>query len=250
MPDWELPKRKRTHEIKWPLRVQTSKQALRFIEHAGFCVLFPVNNVPLPSLYFAVAKRLPARWGKHAELIWSWRESLTEKRSAFYAKYFKGRATFISRKFLPYFVAMHQYSAASEPERLYADGRISADARFLWETLQKHGAMPTLELRHACDLVTKQGNVRFKKAILELQHLLIVSHAGGEQETESWSSNRFDLVARSFPKEVTLALRISQEDARTTLARHYLDLFPGTTPIQVARLFGWTKEQAVTALRV
>jgi len=92
------------------------------------------------------------------------------------------------------------------------------------------------------------GNKRFKKAILELQALLIVTHSGAEQETESWASNRFDLVSRCFPQQITAALKISSDQARSTLAKKYLQLYPQATPAQVARLFIWTKPQALAAL--
>jgi len=32
--------------------------AVRFIDAVGFCLLFPVKNVALPSLYYAVARRI------------------------------------------------------------------------------------------------------------------------------------------------------------------------------------------------
>lgn len=95
---------------------------------------------------------------------------------------------------------------------------------------------------------SQAGNKRFKKAMLELQGLLIVTHSGAEQETESWASNRFDLVSRAFPKQVAAAQEISPEAARKVLAAKYFALYPAAGPVQVARLFGWTKAQAVTAL--
>jgi hypothetical protein len=78
--------------------------------------------------------------------------------------------------------------------------------------------------------------------------LLIVTHSGAEQETEAWASNRFELVSRAFPKQIAKAGKLSAEEARTTLAVKYRTLYPSATPVQIARLFGWTKPQAVTAL--
>ena len=56
-------KRKRTprNEVRWPSRVTTLAEARKFIDATGFCMLFPVNNVPLPSLYCAVTRREPER---------------------------------------------------------------------------------------------------------------------------------------------------------------------------------------------
>jgi hypothetical protein len=230
-------------------RVKSPGDAVRFLDAVGFCVLFPVKNVALPSLYFAVSRRHDLRWDKHAQLIWKWKDELPKKRRAFYAKYFKGRGTFLSLKFLPHFLAMHESAVEpDEAEAFYKAGRISHDALELWQELAKHGELATLELRHACKMETQPGNKRFKKAMLELQGLLIVTHSGAEQETESWASNRFELVARAFPKQLAQAREIPLKDARTTIAAKYRTLYPSASPVQVARLFGWTKAQAVTAL--
>ncbi len=241
--------RRQTYEISWPRRVSTPSEAARFIDHTGFCVFFPLKNVPLPSLYYAVVKRQPTSWDKYARLVWKWKDELPKRRLAFYAKCFKGRATFLSLKLLPHFLAMHGTAVGpGEAEVFYKAGRISHDALELWQVLTEHGAMATLELRHACKMETQAGNKHFKKAMLELQGLLIVTHSGAEQETESWASNRFDLVSRAFPKQIAEASKISVEDARTALATKYRTLYPSATPVQIARLFCWTKAQAVTAL--
>ena len=237
------------YEIPWPSRVSIPSEAVRFIDHVGFCMLFPVKNISLPSLHYAVAKRQPTGWDKYVQLIWKWKDELPKKRRAFYAKYFRGRGTFLSVKLLPHFLAMHETAVGpSEAESFYKTGRISHDALELWQALGKLGALATLELRHACKMETQAGNKRFKKAMLELQGLLIVTHSGVEQETEAWASNRFALVYRAFPKQIAEASKLSAEEARTALATKYRTLYPSASPVQIARLFGWTKAQAVTAL--
>ena len=237
------------HEIRSPARIKTAADAVRFLDTVGFCVLFPVKNVPLPSIYYAVAKHQPTGWDKYAQLIWKWKDELPKKQRAYYGKYFKGRGSFLSLKFLPYFLALHGAAvAASAAEEFYEAGHISHDALELWQTLAKHGPLATLELRHACKMETQAGNKRFKKAMLELQGLLIVTHSGAEQETDAWASNRFDLVVRAFPKQAAQASKLSADDARTAIAVKYRTLYPSASPAQIARLFGWTKAQAVTAL--
>jgi len=229
--------------------IRTPSDAVRFIDDVGFCVLFPLKNVPLPSLYFAVSRRRDARWDKYAQLIWKWKDELPKKRRTFYAKYFKSRGSFLSLKLLPHFLAMHGTAMEShEAEAFYKTGRISHDALELWQALADYGALATRELRHACKLGTPAGNKRFKKAMLELQGLLLVTHSGAEQETAAWASNRFDLVARAFPQQVAEARRISPEAARTAIAVKYRTLHPSTSPVQIARLFGWSKAQAASAL--
>jgi hypothetical protein len=230
-------------------RVKTTAEAAQFIDRAGFCVLFPVKNVPLPSLYYAVSHRSDAHWDKYAQLIWKWKDDLPRKRLAFYAKYFRGRGTFLSLHCLTHLLAMHETAVAPDrAEAFYNTGRISRDACDLWKALAQHGPMPTLELRHACKLETQTGNKRFNKAMLELQSLLIVTHYGAEQETAAWASNRFHLVARAFPKQSRAAAGISAEAACRILAAKYRALYPSASASEVARLFSWTKAQAAAAL--
>ena len=115
-------------------RVQTVADASRFIDSVGFCVLFPVKNVPLPSLYYAVSHRTNARWDKFAQLIWAWKDELPKKRRAFYSKFFTGRGTFLSLQSLAYLLAAQQSAIA--PDRAedlaesvgdFADGGVRFD---------------------------------------------------------------------------------------------------------------------------
>ena len=236
----------RPGEISYPSRVRTTADAVRFINAVGFCLLFPLKNVPLPSLYFACARRELTKWDRYCLLIWKWKDEFGRRRVAFYSKYFKGRGTFISLKLLPHFLALESSAyRAGDCDRAYAAGRISADARTLWDALATHGPLATLELRHACKFDSTAGNRRFKKAILQLSRLLIVFHSGAEQETDSWASNRFELTARAFPAAVAAAQKLGAPEARRILAAKYLEWHPHAGPR--ARLFGWSIAETAAA---
>lgn len=240
-----------SNEIQWPKRVATLADARKYIDAVGFCVLFAVNNVALPSLYWAVTRRGPDEdfvFDEYFQKIWRWKDDLPRRGHALYAKYFRTRGTLISLEYLPYFLAMRESAfAPGDHARFYADGRIRDDARVIWEALAEHGPLATLELRHLCRMETKAGNVRFKRAMLDLQGLLVVGHFGREQETGAWESNRFELVCRSFPEQAAAAANIAPTVARAKLADKYLEWQPAAPPIQLARLFGWSKDEAAAA---
>jgi hypothetical protein len=240
------------NEIRWPRRVLTAKEAVKYIDATGYCLLYPVANVPLPSLYHAVTHRNPHVdfvWDKYSVMLWRWKDELPRRRRSFYAKYFRTRGTFISLKFLPHFLAMREAAVETgDHERFYSEGRIREDARLIWKALAEHGPMATLELRHACKMDTKAGNVRFKRAILDLQCLLIAVHFGAEQETAAWASGRYELTCRAFPKQTAAARRIQPRDARVILAAKFLEWHTGAPPAQLARLFGWPKSDAIAAV--
>ncbi len=235
-------------EIRWPRRVDTPAAAVRFIDAVGFCLLFPVKNILLPSLYYAMARRMPVTWDRYSAKLWKWKDELPRGRRALYTKYFRGRGTFISRVMLLNFLAMRGAPVRiGDYEAFYAAGKVSHDARTLWKTLAEHGPLATLELRHACKLDNKAGNSRFKKAVLELQCLLVVTHFGAEQETAAWASNRLELIARAFPEEARHSRNIIPETARAAIAKRYLEWRPDAEPPALARLFGWSRVEAIAA---
>lgn len=230
------------------MQVRTAADAVRFVQAVGYCLLFPIKGLPLPSLYYAVARRQPVTWDVYTEKIWRWKDELPRKRRAFYAKYFKGRGTFISLKLLPHFLAIHGTAAgAGDHGRFYAAGRISDAARVVWEALEKHGPLATLELRHTCKMDSKSGNARYKRAMIELQRLLLVVHFGTEQETAAWASGKFELTCRAFPSQVKAAKRITPQAARAAIAQKYLEWHPDALPAQLARMFGWSKAETLAA---
>jgi hypothetical protein len=235
--------------VNWPRRVKTADDAVRFIDATGYCLLFSVKNVPLPSLYYAMARRAPFTWDDYGAKLWEWKDNLPRRRRAFYSKYFRGRGTFISLKLLPHFLALESAGLeAGDHGRMYAAGRITAEACAVWEALDKHGPLATLELRHACKMDSPAGNKRYKRAILELSRALVVVHFGAEQETGAWASSRFELTARAFPREAAEARRLAPETARQAVAKKYLAWHRDAKAQALTRLFRWPKADALTAM--
>jgi hypothetical protein len=77
--------------------IRTISQAAAYIDRVGFCLLFPVKDVPLPSLWAALKGRRPrnfrlvAAWDEDAERLWEWKDEFPRRRRAYYGKYFRGR---------------------------------------------------------------------------------------------------------------------------------------------------------------
>jgi hypothetical protein len=239
-------------EIPWPKKVATAADAVRFIDAVGYCLKVSIKNLLLPSLYYAVARRDirdGPGWDRFYEKIWHWKDALPRRHRAFYARYFKGRGTFISLNLLPHFLALEGAAVASGDYcKLYAEGRISADARLICEMLERHGPLATLELRHASKMETVTGNARFKRAMAQLERRLLVVHFSTEQETTAWASGRFELTCRAFPAETAQAREISLESARARIAAKYREWHSDALAEPLARLFGWTKAEAIAAI--
>lgn len=229
--------------------IRTLSQAAAFIDRAGFCLLFPIKGVPLPSLWAAVKGKSPrnfdliAGWDADTERLWRWKDELPRRRLAYSGRYFRGRKSLLSLAFLPCFYRLEgNYGAPDEYERLYREGKITADAHAVARELYKHGpsrGLGTLELRYALGWSSKRGNLRFKRALGELQQRLLIVHWGTKAETAAWESVVYQLTPRAFPRAVRAALKLTPEEARRRIAAQYRRLHPAATERDFRRLFGW-----------
>jgi hypothetical protein len=238
--------------------IRTIAQAARYIDRVGFCLLFPSKKLPLPSLIEASKGRALrnykpcADWSDDFVRLWRWKDELPRKRLAYYGKYFRGRGVFLSLEFLAYFYCLEgnpaRLGAGDAFERLYREGKITADAHAVCAALAKRGPQATLELRYGLGWEAKRGNRRFKRALLELQQRLLIVHWGTKAETRAWESAVYQLTARAFPKAMRAAAKLSPDVARQRIAAQYRKHRAHAKPQEVARLFGWSRAEAEEAL--
>lgn len=241
-------------------------QAAAYIERVGFCLLFPIKGVALPSLWAEVKGypetsgprepalsgvegfSLVAEWDDDALKLWEWKDELPRRRLAYSGRYFRGRKSLLSLRFLPCFYRLEGNSGvADEYDGLYREGKITADARAVCHGLSHHGPQATLELRYALGWSSPRGNARFKKAIAELQRRLLIVHWGSKAETRAWESVVYELTPRAFPAQVRAAARLTPEEARRRIATQYRKLNPQATSPQAARLFVWLRADTCAA---
>jgi hypothetical protein len=98
-----------------------------------------------------------------------------------------------------------------------------------------------MALRVAAGLEGKDGNVRYHRALDELQRKLVILPVGATKERGAWTSQIFELVARWFPKEVERGQRLALAAARRALVTQYVRTVVAATPAMIARLFGWPR---------
>lgn len=235
--------------------IRTIAQAARYIDRVGFCLLFPSKKLPLPSLIEASKGRALrnykpcADWSDDFVRLWRWKDELPRKRLAYYGKYFRGRGVFLSLEFLAYFYCLEgNHGTRDEYERLYHEGKTTADAHVVCTALAKRGPQATLELRYGLGWEAKRGNRCFKRALLELQQRLLIVHWGTKAETRAWESAVYQFTARAFPKAMRAAAKLSPDVARQRIAAQYRKHRAHAKPQEVARLFGWSRAEAEEAL--
>ncbi|MFQ6058429.1 MAG: DNA glycosylase AlkZ-like family protein [Anaerolineae bacterium] len=235
-------------------RLRSEDDAVRFVDEVGFCLLFPVQGMELPSLWEAIngCRRPVPRHHDDYELglTWRWKDTLPSQKRIFYGKILKGKATLISLALLPYFYALSEnYGDLDDYLLEYEDGLLSEEAKRIYEVLLERGASPTGVLRREAGLWGKSNMARFDRALVELQRGLKIAKVGISDANRWGYSYVYDLLPRWLPHVPKQAREITRAEARQRLITKYLDTVVVATADQMARLFGWEREWVAGALR-
>lgn len=240
--------REARYRRRMDLRLATQKQARAFVREVGFCLLFPVRNVEIPSLWDAIAGRVVPPTSQHGSYemgrTWGWKDESLDKHWWYYGKLIRGKATLVDLDFLPHFAALVGVGGESAYLQEYLDGRLSAEAKAVMEALLRCGPLDTISLRKEAHLAAEGSKARFERALLDLQTGLKVLPVG-VAEAGAWRyAFIWELVPRWLPDLAERAGAISPEEARAAiLDRHLVNVI--TCPLAAAaRLFGWTIDQA------
>lgn len=218
-------------------RIEECSTAEAFIEQVGFCNAMTDCRRPGPSLYIAVCGRRDAHMPRNVQkdpessLTWTIKDEVIRKGRVYYAKLARGRATFISRRLIPYFNAAWGVPRSKEAVVL------SEPARAILRILRREWEMGTRDLREASGI---SDRVHFNRAIDELQKTFKVIPSEVVYQptfTYIWS-----LAEGRFPSE--LRERVSRELALREIARAYLSkaglIFGG----ELARVTGLSRVDA------
>lgn len=231
-------------------RVRSMDEAARFVDTVGFSLLFAsTQGVELPSLFEAIKGKRNMHiedWDADADRLWAWKNELPAAKRAYYGKALAGgRPALVSLKMFPYLYAQ---SALEDVEADYFRGRVSYEAKRVYDALQSLGPTPTMALRRAAGFDRPGDSQRYHHALDELQRNLVIAPVGATIETGAWASQIFELVARWFPRQVERAQRIEAQAARRALAKRYLQTVHAAQPAMLTRVFGWSHEQAKDTL--
>ncbi len=252
-----LDRREARYRRRMNLRVTTKEQAVSFVNDVGFCFLFPIQGVEMPSLWDAVAGRVMKTTNKHSgyeiERTWGWKDEALGQRLWFYGKLLRSRATLVSLDFLPNFYALSENYGDYEHDYLdeYRTGALSAEAKTIYEALLKNGALDAIRLRRESRMSAEASKPRFEKALTELQVGLKVLPIGIAPVGAWRYAFIYEILPRWLPNLPDRARPISRMDARRAILNQYIHNVIAAPLISAARLFGWKLDdvqQAAAAL--
>lgn len=227
-------------------RISDAGAAIQFVDQRGFIYFWPIKDIILPSLWVAVAGDRPVA-EKHDDpghITWQWKDSLLGSGRWYYAKVLRKRATLISIKVAPYFYALSENYGSPEEDylTLYEQGRLTQEAKAIYEALLVAGPLDTIALRQASRLTSRESDHRFNRGITELQSDFKVLPTGITQAGGWRYAFLYDLVHRQFPHLPDQARFIKQSEARRKLVDLYFHSVGAAKIEDLIKLFGWSRQ--------
>lgn len=244
--------RAETYHLRPDLRVQTREQAIAFVNRRGFVYFWPIQGVLLPSLWNAAAgdRPVPNEHDDPGHVTWGWKDELLGARRWYYAKVLRKKATFIALDVAPLFYALSENYGEPEQDYLlqYREGRMTFEAKTVYETLLGEGPLDSISLRKLAHLSSGENQSRFNRTLDLLQADFKILPVGVAQAGAWKYAFVYDLVHRFYPDLPEQARLIRQVDARRKLAKLYLESVGAAPEKALVSLFGWPKGDAEAAL--
>ena len=228
------------------LRVNTEGEALDFLNDVGLCSLFSAKGIELPSLWGALCGQdlpVPRQHDSHElGLAWQWKDTLPIAGHVLYGKFLRKKPVFISLDLAPSFYALSPNYGDPAEDYLqdYLDGRLSVEAKQVFDVLLEMGALPTSRLRREAGLAGKANATRFDRALAELQMDFRIVKVAISDANRWGYCYVYDLLSRRFPEVVEASRSIKGRQARETILLSYLRTVVAATPKQIGKVFGWT----------
>ncbi len=159
------------------MKAPKPSDAIKAINRRGCLLVYPIDNRKAPSsLWSEFYPKSEMRWewdsggDNRVANLWHLREELSRSGKVVYAKWFRGRATFISKALFPHLLAT---LTPGEPQSL----GLGDEARLILETLEMDSPLSTKEVKARCDLKGKFYESTYVRATKELwERLLLVGY--------------------------------------------------------------------------
>lgn len=186
------------------MRTATPEEAAAWLDEVGLALLYPNADYVLPSLWEAVAGRVPVEWAirdgegtfvsftPEMDRVWRWKDELPARRLACVGLHLARTSSLVAPALVAPLYALTGRSGSPEDFR---------DAEV--EGLELEVAEAALDLGRAATrrelrlLVGAEKRV-VDRAVNTLQRKLVLTNAGATDTESGWSSTLHDLLARRW----------------------------------------------------
>lgn len=213
-------------QLNFPIESQDDAAAM--IEALGFCTWGPVPGLDFPNL----AEAMNETASSVLEHTWYWKDDLHIARRIYYGKIIRAQPSFISPDYLPDFIAALA-GRGQEGERdvnhLYFAGRLSREAKVIYDYLLDHPEQPTRDLRRGTSLGSVSVKTATERALIELQRRFLICKVGLTGRTRGTYSYIWDTTERFWPEVFSEARRTAPQAARSRIRGqlHSFGIEPG-----------------------
>ena len=214
-------------------------EALAFITECGFCTWGPVPHMTFPNLAEAMGETATSV----LERTWVWKDDLHLAHKLYYGKIIAGQPSFLAPDYLPDFIAaLAGRGLEYEPDVtwLYFDGRLSSEAKAIYDWLLDHPAQPTRELRRSTRLGETSKKLATERALVELQRRFLVCKVDLTGRTRGTYSYIWDLAERFWPHAFVDSHHTSPTAARSKIRSQLRTFGVAPSPHLEQYLFLWT----------
>lgn len=244
--------RARTFHTAPEMRLSTRDEAVDFVNQRGFVLFWPIKGITYPSLWTAVAGDRPVA-DEHDDpghVTWGWKDALLGSRVWYYAKALRKRSTMISQQVVPYFYALTENYGSPEEDylTLYEQGRLTQEAKAIYEALLDQGPLDTIALRKAARLSSKESDSRFNKALVDLQVDFKILPVGVTQAGAWHYAFAYDIVTRHYPEIIDQTRFITERQAYRRLTELYFHSVGAAQLRDLLKVFAWSVTEAEQAV--
>ena len=218
-------------------------EAIDYINEIGFLPLFK-NDIP----GFSLEERTVAEhwWSENPDIDpWEWRAIIARRSGAAYGKFFAGKAGFISKEWLPYFVNCRR--DGYDFDALWDDGKASRRQKKIMDLFAEENQDAELfsnEIKKNAGF-GKDGEKGFDGTITNLQHMTYLCVRDFRQKKNKkgqeygWAIAVYATPEHIFGHEhVTSAYSENPLDSGKKIAEHVMELYPDVSASQIKKLFG------------
>ena len=235
------------------LRLTSREEAVAYVNERGFIFFWPIRDILLPNLWGAVAGDRPVA-DEHDDpghVTWGWKDSLLGSDQWYYAKVLRKKSTMIAMRAIPYFYALSENYGSPEDDHiiLYEQGRLTQEAKAVYQAILDNGPLDTIALRRAARLSSPESEARFNKAIADLQAGFLLVPVAVTQAGAWHYAFAYDIANRHYPEIPEKARFIGELDARRELVRLYFHSVGAAQLRNVTMLFGWHPAEAEATIQ-
>ena len=151
---------------------------------------------------------------------------------------------------VPYFYALSENYGEPDKDYLlqYQEGRLTWEAKTVYETILNEGALDTVSLRKLARMTTKTSDSPFNRALETLQADFKILPVGIAQAGAWKYAFIYECVHRHYPDLLDQARAIRQAEARRRLVELYLRSVGAARVRDISLLFGWTPKEIAQAM--